>query len=222
MVVRLLGIVVLIGLLVVVFVNVYHRWISYWITSDKIDFLVASGTLALAVATVLLARFTLQSVRASRDIIEAEDRRHRQSVAPIIKATPIIDAVRREITGLELTNLGLGPALKLGVTADVQYERREYHEFQSFAVMETQTVPMINVLASAVAPNGRATVSNGARQGWVLSSEGFGCGKVTITYRDLFGNLYTSIGGHLFNDYYEWFPPPRLFPGNATDAALKG
>jgi hypothetical protein len=201
---------------------VWPRWSIYWGTSDKINFFVAAGTLALAASTVLLARYTLQSVRTSENIIAAENRRHEQSLAPILSARVVArDPVKHEITGIEVTNSGLGPALQIGITGNMQYERREYFDDgRSFKIIEKKSFEMMNCVGAVVGAMDSAILPTGAPPKWSLSADGTFCSGITIIYRDVFGTFYQSTGVDLWHGYFYWQPDAELFSPERRDAAL--
>ena len=199
----------LVILVVILLTSALLRWISPsgadWATADKINSLVAIGTLGLAVSTVFLSRYTSASVLLSQRLIESEDIRHRQSLVPILKARLIYDNQTSTISGLELINQGLGPALSVSVSGMVEYQQHN----SCTGITAKKSWPMTNVIASAVAANGTAIVTTGAPPDWVLGKES-GSGTITILYQDLFGMFYKSVG-LLFQDYYAWEPPEALF-----------
>ncbi len=202
---------------------VWPRWSTYWATSDKINFFVAAGTLALAVSTVLLARYTLQSVRTSENIIAAENRRYEQSLAPILSARVVArDPVKHEITGIEVTNSGLGPALQIGITGNMQYERREYVDGgRDFKIIDKKSFDMMNCIGAVVGAKDSAILPTGAPPKWSLSADGTFCSNITIIYRDVFGTFYQSTVVDLWHGYFYWQPDSELFSAERRDAALQ-
>lgn len=87
------------------------------------SFLVAAGTLALAY-------FTALSVVRTNDVIAAEDRRHQQSLAPLL--TVQADAQAHQVeggryeVGIWIKNIGYGVALNIEVTLEAVVEYSVY------------------------------------------------------------------------------------------------
>jgi hypothetical protein len=72
------------------------------------SFVTAFATIALAIATFLLAVFGYGSLRAATALAAGEDIRQQKGLAPMLTIEPIKTGA--EVTGLEVRNVGIGPA----------------------------------------------------------------------------------------------------------------
>jgi hypothetical protein len=127
---------------------------------------------------------------------------------------------RNEYSGIKVTNSGLGPALEVVVTGNVQYERREYRG-NDFDIIEKKSFQMMNCMGAVIDAQSSDLLPTGAPPGWTFSSNGFGSNDVTITYRDVFGTFYQSVGMDLYTGYFSWQPASGLFSPERRDAALQ-
>lgn len=127
----------------VVFSTTRHLWFDNLKPEQKIEFWlnlgVAAGTIALAIVTVL-------SLRQTRQIIEVEDRRHRQRFAPLVK----INYLSGNDPYYEFENSGLGPAVNLEIS--VSGTRKPSPGFASGDIKLDRT-------AAAVGAGSRHTIS---------------------------------------------------------------
>lgn len=153
--------------------------------------------LGVAVGTLALAGITAWNVAVTRDVISAEDRRHQQSLAPIVNAWPHLTKQKGWV--LEFVNMGPGPALNIELRYVVVYTargRRQRHE----ARMRRNVLAAnggnfqsarLEVPGDAEAPVSIETVSN-----------------IELRYRDMFGNQYES---DRTPDSFDWRPPSNLW-----------
>jgi hypothetical protein len=184
-----------------------------WTAAEQIEFWVAAGTFVLAVVT-------LWNVYVTRTVVGAEDRRHRQSFAPIVdvhwSARPVYDEDAVDPDGEPLVdyyeglfsaeNSGLGPALNIAVSANItwRFRRMEERDGELISAGTQVTVAPWNATASALsARDARSTATLIATQPedtytFVSAS------NVVVTYSDLFGNRYRS---ECNSGVLAWYPP---------------
>jgi hypothetical protein len=161
-------------------------WYVEWTRADWINLGVAGGTLALA-------GITAWNVSVTRSVLSAEDRRHRQSLAPIVEASATSDTFGAVF--VHLINKGPGPALKLRITCSIMY----YEDGERLQMVRTASHA---VLAPQTASDDRMTIEIVSD---ILSVESVN--EIHVSYSDMFGNPYTS---RRVLDVFSWEPPQQL------------
>jgi hypothetical protein len=197
----------------------------------------ALASILVAIGTFVLAYFTWRSVSRTGDVIAGEDRRHQQSLAPLL----IIEAqaAQRPVnggaeTGIHVYNTGYGLALKVKVTLegtlhywdtrgvdDTEENRRLYAgKFkvdqailmpQKLIVTEHGSEPFERHLSiSAIEAD-----SSHFQHEQVFFDRVYGEPVVhyevaTAEYEDMFGNSYTTKYLDEELDAYEWIQPKHL------------
>ncbi|HEV2741348.1 MAG TPA: hypothetical protein VGU66_22500 [Candidatus Elarobacter sp.] len=163
-------------------------WYTGWTRADWISLGVAAGTLALA-------GITAWNVLVTQRVIGAEDRRHRQSLAPIVNTW--WHKKRSGDYSLHIVNSGPGPALNVRVDGVVSYYegREEYRHTIKFrwqvlsANLGNPQHRELDLHALPGTPQVESVVSIHAR------------------YVDMFGNEYSSL---TTKGNFVWTRPPRL------------
>jgi hypothetical protein len=191
----------------------FKPYYARWTAAEQIEFWVAAGTFVLAVVT-------MWNVWVTRAVVGAEDRRHRQSFAPIVDvhwvARPVTskhafdendEALIDHIEGVfSAENSGLGPALNITVQADVtwQFRRFETRDGERVSTGMATTVRPWSATASALsARDTRSTVELVAAQPEPMYSF-VKAANVVVSYTDLFGNEYRS---ECDSGVLSWHPP---------------
>lgn len=94
-------------------------------TDEKLHFLWLSWSgadiagLAVALATLVLAYFAKRTIDINKQLIGGEDRRHQQSLAPLVEFSCFYDSRFKTIRYFELFNNGTGIALNLEVKINI-------------------------------------------------------------------------------------------------------
>lgn len=148
----------------------HGTWYDKWPLPEQINFWVAAGTLGLGVVSAW-------NVIVTRMVVGAEDRRHRQGLAPIIRI-----AVRRDTSdpskmiGLQAKNVGLGPALHIEIVAmhGPGHAERLEDRISALGVGDERAV-RVQSLAIERPPIHRAYFK-----------------QITVRYEDMFGNGYMT------------------------------
>lgn len=167
---------------------------AQWEPKEAIDFWVAAGTLGLAVVT-------FASVLVTKAVVSAEDRRHRQSLAPIVEVYYVSDD---DGAGFCIRNIGLGPAVNLVGHVSIRYElfplpngprkRSRGIEVALSVVGVGQSLVQLDPELSA----------NKVRDSECTFQ------PVIFSYHDMFGNRYETSYSNFHGRRYEWSPPQNL------------
>jgi hypothetical protein len=137
--------------------------------AEKVELVGALATVALATATAVLAAVTARSMRA-------EEGRHRERFAPLIRmqlAVHRVDA-SEPMVGLTAQNVGLGPALHIAVVANY-----------------AGALSPLDTKISALAVGESLDIGNDELR-TPRACDRTLYGRVTATYEDVFGFLYVT------------------------------
>jgi hypothetical protein len=162
-------------------------WYVDWTRADWINLGVAGGTLALAAITAW-------NVSVTRSVLSAEDRRHRQSLAPIVDMWATSGAF--SLVSLHLINNGPGPALKLQIKCLATY-------FRGQEEVETSMTATRAVLAPKVSGDDSITIELELPDALIIER----LKEIHVSYSDMFGNPYQS---HRVAGVFTWEPPQKL------------
>jgi hypothetical protein len=163
-------------------------WYTDWTRADWLNLGVAVGTLALAGITAWNALVT-------RAIIGAEDRRHQQSLAPIVNLWPHITPSGTCI--LNVVNMGPGPAINADIECIASFYEGRQERLHTIRYRW-------NVLSASQGNHQRIPVDLHDLEGRpkIVSVP-----SMHIRYHDMFGNVYDS---HRTDKTFSWMPPERL------------
>jgi hypothetical protein len=204
------------------FGTTHQFWYDTWSLAERINFWVAIGTGALAIVTA-------GSVLATMAVMGSEDRRHRESLAPLCIAI-------LERADIYVQNIGLGPAVSVVVHGVVSYDIPMHEPDESGQNSATlrindrnkgtssfHTPPLSVVPAVAVSPgareNGRIVGGAWATPVWsqeelrnklLYSGEISNIRDLGVSYTDMFGNRYETLYWDLESERYEWVRPSRF------------
>jgi hypothetical protein len=195
------------------------------------------ASILVAIGTFVLAYFTWQSVSRTGDVIAGEDRRHQQSLAPLL----IIEAQagQRPLnggaeTGIHVYNIGYGLALKVRVTLEgtLHYaitrgvedtdENRQLYAGK-FEADRSDVIPTRLIVTEHESEAFERHLSISAIEAdsshfqheQVFFDHVYGQPVVsyevaTAEYEDMFGNSYTTKYLDEELDTYEWIQPKHL------------
>lgn len=200
----------------------HTSWYDTWPLAERINFW-------MALWTGVLALVTASSVLATMNVIGSEDRRHRESFAPICIA--IFDRA-----DIYVQNVGLGPATNVAVHGQLTYDMpihadsvtampnappKEIGRDNGTSPFQTAIVSVLP--AVTVAPGSRDKDGNVIGGAWATpvgshdelrkkllwSGPISNIRNVRVMYSDLYGNKYETRYVDLALERYDWVRPSR-------------
>jgi hypothetical protein len=163
-------------------------WYDPMSFDQKIQFGLAVGTAALAVANISLV-VTAWVARRS------DERRHGQSVAPLVRIELAMRSKPKSMVGLVARNVGLGPALHISVIA--------WHDASA-------SEPLADNI-SALAIGDKRKISDSVTEQPRPPDRTF-YRRVTVRYEDVYGNEYATVYRDFGQLRYEYHRPKKLRP----------
>ena len=178
-----------------------------WTLHDQLDFYVAVGTAALALATVVLAIVSMANISLARRTV-ANDNIHRQeALAPILTMLMAQEAAATHpdsqifslAQGFLIYNDGAGPAIRPSI------------HFEGHLCGMPRTID--ENLSRAIAPRS-AAVYLPANTTKLVAPEQIITATLRLDYFDIFGNEYATVYDPNQRITYEWVKPQLVTRSN--------